>query len=72
MPSGDPRIFGLPCRFPATPSIFAENRDQAFDRTQFFDMEGVPKKFLPGFFPYGRETAAHVGAVAVRHDQRAS
>jgi hypothetical protein len=49
MPSGDPRIFGFPCRFPATPSIPAVVTTQVYDRTRFFGMGGVPKNFFPGF-----------------------
>src|SRR5271165_4709841 len=55
MSNGDPRIFGLPCRFPATPSIFALCRGQAYDRTRFFGMGGAAKIFLPGFSLCGRE-----------------
>jgi hypothetical protein len=49
VPHGDRRIFGLPCRFPAKPSIFAVSRYQAYDRMRFFGMEGDAKKFYPGF-----------------------
>jgi hypothetical protein len=55
VPHGDRRIFGLPCRFPAKPSIFAVSCYQAYDRMRFFGMEGDAKNFLPGFFPRGRE-----------------
>jgi hypothetical protein len=37
----------LPCRFPATPSIAAEWRDQVYDTTQFFRSERAAKKFFP-------------------------
>jgi hypothetical protein len=44
---GNKLIFGLPCRFPAKPSIFARRRAQVYDRTRFFGMAGAPKNFLP-------------------------
>jgi hypothetical protein len=47
MPNGDPRIFELPCRFPAGPSIRPENRDQGLDQKRLFDTERTSKKFLP-------------------------
>jgi hypothetical protein len=47
MPNGDQTVLGLPCRFPATPSILAEFRAQLFDRTQFFDVGRAQKKFFP-------------------------
>ena len=50
MPNGDPRIFGLPCRFPATPSILAAVITQVYDRTRFFGM-GEPRKVFSRVFP---------------------
>jgi hypothetical protein len=47
MSNGDPRIFELPCRFPAEPSIRPENRVQGFDQKQLFDGGRASKKFLP-------------------------
>jgi hypothetical protein len=49
VPHGDRRIFGLPCRFPAKPSIFAVSRYQAYDRMRFFGMEGDAKNFTRVF-----------------------
>jgi hypothetical protein len=47
MPNGDPRVFGLPCHFPATPSIVAERSAQVYDRTGFFGAGEAPKIFFP-------------------------
>jgi hypothetical protein len=45
----DRRIFGLPCRFPAKPTIFAVCGGQAYDRTGFFSIGKPRKKLFPGF-----------------------
>jgi hypothetical protein len=55
MPHVDRKIFGLPCRFPATVLIFADRGTQAYDRTMFFGVGGATKKFLPAFSLCGRE-----------------
>jgi hypothetical protein len=47
MSNGDPRVFGLPCRFPAKPSIVAGRRVQDYDRKRFFGAGESPEKFLP-------------------------
>jgi hypothetical protein len=47
MPNGDPRIFELPCQFPAGPPIRPEIRVQGFDQKRIFDAERTSKKFLP-------------------------
>ena len=48
--NGDPGSFGLPCRFPATPSIFAAVMTQVYDRTRFFGW-GESEKFFSRIFP---------------------
>jgi hypothetical protein len=50
MPNGDPTIFGLPCRFPATPSIRPEDRVQGFDQKGLFGV-GQARKFFSLSFP---------------------
>ena len=40
-------VFGLPCRFPATPSILGECRVQVYEITRFSGTVGSPKKILP-------------------------
>jgi hypothetical protein len=47
MPNGDPRIFALPCRFPAAPLIRPVSRVQGFDQKRVFDTGRTSKKFLP-------------------------
>jgi hypothetical protein len=47
MPIG--RFFGLPCRFPATPAIFAVCGGQAYDYMGFFAIGEAAKKLFPGF-----------------------
>jgi hypothetical protein len=47
LPNGDPRVFGLPCRFPARPSILALCGDQVFDHHRFFGAMGATENFLP-------------------------
>src|SRR6516165_9975339 len=42
-------FFGLPCRFPATPSILARRCIQVYDPTRFFGVCGVPKNFFRVF-----------------------
>jgi hypothetical protein len=41
------RFLGLPCRFPAKPSIFAERFAQVYDNTRVFGSEETQKNFLP-------------------------
>src|SRR6516164_6419901 len=49
MPDGDPTVFGLPCRFPAAPSIRPESRVQGLARKDF-SVRGEPRKnFFPEF-----------------------
>jgi hypothetical protein len=43
MPNGDPRIFELPCRFPAAPSIRPKSRVQGFDQKRL-SIPGEPQK----------------------------
>src|ERR1700741_234223 len=45
----DPSVFGLPCRFPAGPSIVAEGHGQVYDPTRFSAGGGPPKKFSLSF-----------------------
>jgi hypothetical protein len=45
----DPRVLGLPCRFPATPSILAGRRTQVYDCKRFFGARGARKNFYPEF-----------------------
>src|SRR6516162_9253803 len=66
MPNRDRRIFGLPCRFPARPTIFAVGGRQAYDRTGFFSIGGATKKILPGFSLCGREGRGRVARPAQR------
>jgi hypothetical protein len=47
MPTGGPKDFELPCRFPAAPSIRLESRVQGFDQKRLFDGGQTSKKFLP-------------------------
>jgi hypothetical protein len=47
----DRRIFGLPCRFPAKPTIFAVCGGQAYDRTGFFSIGEAAKKNYSRVFP---------------------
>jgi hypothetical protein len=47
--TGDPRIFGFPCRFPAKLWILAVLTAQAYDYTRFFGTGGASKNFYPGF-----------------------
>jgi mRNA interferase YafQ len=42
-----PRVSGLPCRFPASPSILAGRRTQVYDYTRFFGHRGSSEKFFP-------------------------
>jgi hypothetical protein len=51
----DRGIFGLPCRFPAKPTIFAVCGGQAYDRTGFFSIGEAAKKIIPGFSLCGSE-----------------
>jgi hypothetical protein len=48
MQNGDPAVFGLPCRFPAAPSIRSENRVQHIDLKNFA-VQGEPRKKFPEF-----------------------
>jgi len=49
MPNGDPAVFGLPCRFPAAPSIRPESSAQDVDK-KHFSVRGEPRKnFYPEF-----------------------
>jgi hypothetical protein len=43
MPSGDPRIFGLPCCFPAAPSFSPDDHLQGFDSKRL-SMQREPEK----------------------------
>ena len=46
---------GLPCRFPATPSILPGRRTQVYDRTRFFGVGEAQKNFFPEFsLPAGK------------------
>jgi len=49
MPNGDRTVLGLPCRFPAKPSIFTVCCAQVFDHTRFFGLGEPRKNFYPGF-----------------------
>jgi hypothetical protein len=49
MPNGDRRVFGLPCRFPARPSILADCCVQVHDFMRLFGARGAPKNFYPEF-----------------------
>src|SRR6516162_3568604 len=49
MPNGDPMFFGLPCRFPARPSILVGRCAQVYDRTRFFGAGEFRKNFYPEF-----------------------
>jgi hypothetical protein len=51
VPKDGSRTFGLPCRFPARPSILFKYHDQAIDPTPFSVMGTGRKNFFPGF-PY--------------------
>src|SRR6516165_7337986 len=66
MPNRDRRIFGLPCRFPARPTIFAVGGRHAYDHTGFFSIGGATKKILPGFSLCGREGRGRVARPAQR------
>jgi hypothetical protein len=46
-PNDDPTVFGLPCRFPAEPSVRPERRGQNIDYKRLFDSGQAQKKFLP-------------------------
>src|SRR5215469_12520557 len=50
MSNGDPRIFELPCRFPAAPSIRPESRAQDFDQ-KGLSIWGDPRKIFTLSFP---------------------
>jgi hypothetical protein len=43
------RAKAFPCRYPATPLILAERRDQAHDFSGFFVAGTVPENFFPCF-----------------------
>jgi hypothetical protein len=60
MPNGDPRIFELPCWFPAAPSIWPENREQGLDQKRLFETGRTSKKFLPWVTLRGRERESPV------------
>jgi hypothetical protein len=47
MPDGDPTVFGLPCRFPAGPSVRLANRLQDFDPKRFFGAKASREKIFP-------------------------
>jgi hypothetical protein len=47
MSNGDPTVFGLPCRFPAGPSVRLANRLQDFDPKRFFGAEASREKIFP-------------------------
>jgi hypothetical protein len=47
MPNGDPKIFELPCRFPAALSIRPESGVQGSVKKRLFDTGRTSKKFLP-------------------------
>jgi hypothetical protein len=47
MANRDLMVFGLPCRFPAAPSIRPERRVQDFDNKRLFGAGGAGKKFFP-------------------------
>ena len=47
VPNGAPGFSGLPCRFPATPSIVAEWRGQVYDPARFFRAERAAIEFFP-------------------------
>jgi len=47
IPTDDPTVFGLPCRFPAAPSIRPESCAQGIDQERLFDAGRTPKKFFP-------------------------
>src|SRR6516165_10039218 len=49
MPSDDPSIFGLPCRFPAASSFSSEDRVQSHDSNRIFEAARVREKFFPEF-----------------------
>ena len=49
MLNGDPTVFGLPCCFPAAPSIRPEDRVQGFDQKRLFGVGQAPKNFFPEF-----------------------
>src|SRR6516162_6996834 len=49
MPSGDPSIFGLPCRFPAASSFSPEDRVQSHDSKRISRQRESEKKFFPEF-----------------------
>jgi len=55
MPNGNPPVFGLPCRFPAAPSIRPKDRSQGFDHKRLSDARRASKKFLPCVSRRGRE-----------------
>src|SRR5271169_7204782 len=55
-------FFGLPCRFPATPSILAVVMTQVYDCTRFFGT-GEPRKFFSRVFP-ARQGTGEALAVA--------
>ena len=55
MPNGDPTVFGIPCRFPAAPSIRPRRRVQGFDQKRFFGSGRAQKKLLPCVSLSGRE-----------------
>src|SRR6516164_7940087 len=60
MPNRDRRIFGLPCRFPAKPEIFAVCAGQAYDCTGFFSMREAAKKNFSRVFPVRQGTEVMV------------
>jgi hypothetical protein len=49
MPDADPAVFGLPCRFPAAPSIRSDSRMQWFDPKRLLEGRASPKKIFPEF-----------------------
>jgi hypothetical protein len=49
MPNDDAMVFGLPCRFPAAPSIRPESLVQGIDRKRLLDVDQAQKKFFPEF-----------------------
>jgi len=47
MPTGDPTVFGFPCRFPAAPSVRPESGAQDIDQKRTFRCSASREEFLP-------------------------
>jgi hypothetical protein len=87
MAKGDPRVFRLPCRFPAKPSILAQRRAQVYDKMRLFGARREAKKNFTLSFPVRQGTgeaalpcplprpfgaAAATGSAAIARSRRAS